>query len=257
MSTLRQLQNDFQSFILRGGDHMEDQVQGTEKLSAETRLDVYYQAYRLRLLEVLEVDFPALQAFVGEERFERIGREYIDAYPSEHFSIRYFGRAMSRFLGVLPYQREPWLAELAAFEWALGEAFDASDTPPLTAKALSAIPLDAWPEVRLHLHPSERRLNFRWHVPAVWQAVDRHETPTPPVRNELAIPWLIWRRDLKNYFRSLQQDEAWALDAISAGLTFGEICEGLGQWMADSEAAVRAARLLTLWVEEGLLVSGK
>jgi hypothetical protein len=257
VSTLRQLQNDFQSFILHGGNYVGDQVQSTEKVSAETRLDVYYQAYRLRLLEALGVDFPALQAFVGTKRFERIGLEYIDAYPSEHFSIRYFGRAMSRFLGALPYRREPWLAELASFEWALGEAFDAPDALPLTAKALSAIPLTAWPELRLHLHPSVRRLNFRWHVPAVWQAVDRHETPTPPVRNEPPMPWLIWRRDLKNYFRSLQQDEAWALDAIRAGLTFGEICEGLGQWMVDREAAVRAARLLRLWVEEGLLVSGE
>ena len=102
-----------------------------------------------------------------------------------------------------------------------------------------------------------RRLDLDWHVPAVWQAVDRHEAPVVPSKNASPVPWLIWRRDLKNYFRSLKQDEAWALDAARAGSPFGEICEGLCEWMADSEATVRSASLLKLWIEEGLLVSGE
>jgi hypothetical protein len=252
MSALQRLQKDFQSFILQGGGHMNPQVIDTAKVSAETRLDVYYQAYRLRLLEALGVDFPALLGLLGKERFARLGREYIDAYPSGHFSIRYFGRAVSRFLADT-HRDEPWLAELAAFEWALGSALDAADDPPLTEKALNGIPASDWPELRFHLHPSAQRLDFNWHVPAVWLAVDRHETPTAPARNETPMPWLIWRRDLRNYFRSLNTDEAWMLDAIRSGQTFGDICEGLCHWHNEDDVATRAASLLKLWVEEDLL----
>ena len=37
------------------------------------------------------------------------------------------------------------------------------------------------------------------------------------------------------------------------GLTFGEICEGLCQWIAEDNAGVHAASLLKGWITTGLI----
>lgn len=233
---------------------MEHEVVGTDKVSARVRLEIYADAYRLRLIEALATDFPALQTLVGEERFATLGRAYIDAHPSEHFSLRYFGRHMHRFLATaLP--SEPWLAELAAFEWALGEAFDAADGSALTAERVGAVPPTEWPGMRLCLHPSVRRLDLRWNVPRIWQAVDQQESPEIGMPQEHEISWLVWRRDLRVYYRSLGEDEAWALEQAAAGRTFGELCEGLCTWFSEAEVPAHAAGLLKGWVTEGLLAT--
>jgi len=256
MNTLRRLQNHFQSYVLYGDGGIQSQVIGTPRVSAKVRLDIYAEAYRLRLLEALQTDFPALRVLVGHEEFSKLGRAYIDSHPSHHFSIRYFGRHMSQFLAAtLPYRDEPWLAEMAVFEWVLGEVFDAADAAVLTVEQVSAIPAAEWAAMYLCFHPSVRRLSLRWNVPALWQAIDRYETPGTLKENQTPLPWLLWRRELKTYFRSISPEEFWAIEAAQTEKSFGAICGGLCQWIPESEVALHAAGLLRRWVTDGLLVS--
>jgi Putative DNA-binding domain len=253
---LRELQEHLQSYILQGDTHIENQIVTTGRLTARLRLDIYAAAYRLRLLEALEADFPALYALVAKEEFSKLGEGYIQAYPSHSFSLRHFGGHLSAFLASTPpYCHKPWLAEMAGFEWALGEAFDAADSPiTLTIADISAVPPIYWAEMRLCLQPSVQRLDLHWNVPLLWKTIDRQETPGTPVESKIPIPWVLWRQELKNYFRSLKEDEAWAVDTALAGETFGAICEGLCRWHQDTEVARQAARLLQRWVTEGWLI---
>ena len=55
MNPLRNLQSDFQSFLLDGGEHILDRVAGTPRAGAQTRLGIYYDAYRLRLNHVAKI----------------------------------------------------------------------------------------------------------------------------------------------------------------------------------------------------------
>ena len=128
-------------------DDMLAQVSADARPSAAARLAIYANGYRLRLLEALDTDFSALHTLAGDELFEQIGRAYIDAHPSEHFSIRYFGQHLSAFLAqTAPYTETPVLAEMAALEWALTLAFDAADDPVLTEASLAMLPAESWPE---------------------------------------------------------------------------------------------------------------
>lgn len=127
MNPLQSLQSDFQSFLLRGDEAMFARVTGTAKVSAQQRLAVYYDAYRLRLLEALDANYPVLHTWIGDEEFEQLGLAYLDAHPSRHFSIRYFGHRLPEFLTTEPYCDRRYLSEMAALEWALSEAFDAAD----------------------------------------------------------------------------------------------------------------------------------
>ncbi len=48
-------------------------------------------------------------------------------------------------------------------------------------------------------------------------------------------------------------DEAFALDALLRGETFGAICEGLTEWIDAQNVAVHAAGLLRQWLTDGLI----
>lgn len=287
MSALAGLQADFQAFLLDGHGRMLGRVAGTAKVSAERRLAIYYDAYRLRLLEALASNYPVLRAWLGEDQFEDIGIAYIAAHPSRHFSIRWFGHRLPEFLATTPpWEDKPGVAEMAALEWALSEAFDAQDGAVMRVADMAAIPAGAWPGMRLRLHPSVRRLDLRWNVPLVWKAVnrsldeanssdgcrgkasntpaaDREPREVRPAAGEIPAltendhlqAWLVWREDLKTWFRSLSVDEAWALDAAKAGEDFAAICEGLLEWNDAQNVARHAAGLMKQWIGDGI-VSG-
>jgi Putative DNA-binding domain len=252
---LRMLQQEFQSYILRRDEYVVRRIEGTRRVGNRTRLGIYAEAYRLRLLEALRVDFPALHTLAGDDGFERIGRAYIDAFPSEHYSIRYFGRQMSAFLAHdIRFRDTPVFAEMAAFEWALGLSFDAADDVSVAVEAVGAIPGEAWPDLRLCLHPSVQRLDLRWNIPGLWKAIQEEQAPQPPVVADQPRAWVIWRRDLQSYFRSVPVVEARALDALGEGQCFAELCADLCEWIEEEQVAAHAAQLLRRWVSDGLIV---
>ena len=264
MNPLASLQSDFQSFLLRREESLLDRVSGTAKVDAQTRVAIYYDAYRLRLLEALDANYPVLHAWIGDDEFEQLGLAYLDAHPSRHFSIRYFGHRLPEFLGTETYRERPYLAEMATLELALSEAFDAADDSLVKIEDMAGISPDAWPTMRFRFHASMRRLNLRWNVPTIWNPINRNieaekndEEPTAevpaPAAEEYPRSWLIWREALKTYFRSLPVDEAWAIDTAVAGGTFAEICEGLVEWIDAQNVAVHAAGLLKQWITNGLI----
>jgi hypothetical protein len=256
MSPLKGLQADFKSFLLRGDERMLGRVVGSAKVSAPRRLAIYYDAYRLRLIEALDSNYPVLHAWMGDDEFEQLGLAYLEAHPSTHFSIRYFGHRLSEYLASAEnYRGKPYLAEMAALEWAMSEAFDAPDSPVVGLDAMASIPPEAWPEMRMALHASVRRLDLRWNVPAIWKTIKEEQAPGEPAAGKWPQPWLVWRQDLKIFFRSLSVDEAWAIDAVRQDETFASICEGLVEWIDAQNVALHAAGLLKRWMIDGMITS--
>ena len=251
---LRDLQACFQAHVLQGDKSMLAQVSSDARPSAAARLAIYANAYRLRLLEALSTDFPAIHTLVGDDMFEQIGRAYIDAHPSTHYSIRYFGQHLGTFLAnTPPYRETPVLSEMATLEWALTLAFDAKDDSVVGEESLATLPADAWPRMRLRFHASLQRHHFCWNVPELWSAIDRQRTPEPPSAYPQPRAWLIWRRELQNYYRPLEDTEAWALDCLRDGADFAALCTGLCAHVEPAEVGMLAAGYLKGWVRAGLV----
>lgn len=257
MKHLERLQHDFQHSLLADDSrHVLPAITAAGRAGPGRQLSVYTNAYRSRLREVLELDYPVLAAALGEQSFDELAFAYIDACPSQGYSLRSFGTRLADFLGTQPdYHRTPVLAELAGFEWALGRAFDAADTPLVTIQAMADIEPDSWPRLRLVFHPGVQRRDFDWNTPALWQAY-KSEMPIPEVqKNPAPEPWLIWRRDLSVHFRSLENHEPLLLDQAMQGETFEKLCETLGHAIPGNEVPLLAASTLKRWVCDGL-VSG-
>jgi len=252
---LRRLQRDLQSHLLGEPSAIADAIADAPPLSVADRLGIYRNAYRVRLIEALDNTYPVLHAVLGDEIFSALGEEFVAAHRSVHRSIRWYGSELSEFLRQrAPYAEQPILAELALLEWTLAEVFDAADAEPKPRSALSGVDASAWSELQFEFHPSLRRLHLHWNTAAVWKAMSREETPPDPACAEHPVPWLLWRQNLQNYFRSMAADEAAALDAALRGANFGEICEALGEWLPDDEIPLRAAGLLGTWADSGIII---
>jgi len=256
MSTLTRVQGDFQDYMLRGATAVQQHIIGSARVPVATRLAIYGGAYGSRLAEALENNFPALAKLLGETDFRTLAADYIHTHDSPFFSIRYYGDALPRFLASHEdYVAAPVLAELARWEWTLCAVFDAADAEPVGAAALTGVAPAEWAELRFEFHPSVRRLALRWNVPQLWKALtDEGERPELSVVAE-PVEWLLWRRDLRTYFRSLAAGEAAALDAARAGSSFGELCELLAGTSGSERAPAEAAALLAGWLGAGLLVA--
>ena len=254
MSALLELQREFQRHVLRPAQRMQRRVVSTPKAGAAVRLAVYANGYRARLAEVLGNDFEALRALLGAEAFDMAARAFIAARPSKFANLRWYGGELAGFLArAQPWKRRPVLAELAAFEWAIGLAFDALDAEVVSVDAVARLPAAVWPNMKLRLHPSVQLIALRTNAPGIWRAA-RDAKPLPRAsRGARPRAWLVWRKELTPFYRPLTADEAWALDASSNGRSFGVLCEGLRRHVGDARAAQRAAQLLKGWLAEALV----
>ncbi|MGE0424034.1 MAG: putative DNA-binding domain-containing protein [Reyranellaceae bacterium] len=261
MSALGTLQAEFAAWM-RGtpepADALRARVLDTQKADRDTLLAVYRDAYALRLIEALTTDYPGLLAMAGPADFDLMARAYIAAHPSTHPSVRWFGRDVADFLArTPPFSTTPAAADMARFEWALGEAFDAADAEPLGFEQLAAAPPDAWESLRLAFVPSLRRVTLAYQAPQAFQRRDAVAPGDLEVPAEAgAVDWLIWRpaADTDAQFRSMARDEAAALDAMGAGAQFPAMCATLARHVGEPDAAAgRAAGLLRAWLEAGLI----
>lgn len=255
MTTLADLQSDFQAFLLGRANGLKARVRRSSKANESVLLNVYRHAYRARLAENLGNDFPVLMKLLGEGRFDEMTHAYSDAHPSRHRSARWFGEELGRFLAdARPYADEPALAEMAVFEWAQAGAFDAADSVVFDLERLTAIPVKCWPSLRFRFGSSLRRLSLVFDTPSRWLALAKGE-PGTVLQDAEPHPaeWLIWRVGLDVRFRELEAGEAWALDAAMAGADFAAICEGLCRWAEADQAAFRAAGIVKGWIETALV----
>lgn len=218
----------------------------------EARLGIYHYAYRSRLADALRDSYEHTAAYLGAEAFGRIAAAYVEAHPSRHANIRWYGAGFADWLG-RRHAGAPEVAELAGIDWALRCAFDGPDAAPLDLAGLAALGADDWEALRLQLHPTARRLQLRHNTIALWHALDGDLTPPPPVREPEPVELLVWRRGEQPHFRSLAPVEAAALGFVASGRSFGETCATLAATFPGTDIAVEAGTILRRWVQEELL----
>jgi hypothetical protein len=251
---LRQLQREMQRALLGEERAIEAHIADTPPLTKEARLGIYRHAYVTRLVEALREYYPVLYQILGDEDFDALGAVFVRAHPSVHRSIRWYGRELAAFLQAeSPFAEQPILAEIASFEWRLAESFDSADSDILDRGTVAGLAPGEWADLAFRFHPSVQQLTLEWNTVAVWKAVSAEESPPTPRRSSDAVEWLIWRRDLENYFRSIDSVEATALDAALAGRNFAQICDALALELPEEEVPLRAASLIATWLDSGLL----
>jgi len=257
MSHLRDLQLRFQEYLIDGSQDIEQDIISTENALAEHRLGTYYNAYRIRLIDCLAVDYSALEKLIGREAFENIALDYLQNFPSNHPSVRWFGQNLPAYLSdIYKGDENEFLSELARYEWAQTMVFDAADsTQLLQLEDMAAVPADAWPGLKFKFKPALVWLDLHWNVPLIENALDTDTEVPQKQRDDFPLRWMLWRRDMKIQWRSLEVHEAWAIEQAASGANFAAICEGLLEWIDEQQVALVAAGFLKQWVGDQLVMN--
>tara|TARA_B100000427_G_scaffold313332_1_gene305592 strand:+ start:651 stop:1436 length:786 start_codon:yes stop_codon:yes gene_type:complete len=250
---LRKIQSLFQDRLLIGSTDLPAHLTGGGPF-----LKVYENAYEARLLEVMGEDFPAVHTLLGDDEFAAAATDFVREHPSRERSIRWLGAQFPNWLGETPpWSDAPVLADMAAFEWALGLAFDAPDVDAVSFDRLAAVAPNAWPGLGFQFHPSLTVVDLRHDVAPFQQAVARDEEPSVAPRHfACARTVAVWRdpQSLIVRYRDLSPSEALALNLVRDGETFQALCEALAEDGLDDAAPQQAAVFLRDWVEAGWLV---
>jgi hypothetical protein len=257
MSTLLELQRSFQRHVVAGDAKIASQVLETERVPVATRLAIYSNAYRLRLIEALGDSYSRLRELVGDEAFDALARRYIELNPSPYRSIRWFGDQMPALLAS-EYSSQPWLHELARWQWEAALAFDGPNATPVTLDAFASVAPERWPQLTFAFHPTLQRLELATNAVALFKALSAEDLSTPDIpAPQVGEPraWVIWRKKLATNFRSLEPAEAAALDSVIAGNTFQEMCERLCEHLDADAVPGAAASYLKGWASDEMITS--
>jgi hypothetical protein len=231
-------------------------VRADRGLAPEARLGVYAHAYAARLEETLRGDFGALAAALGDDAFHDLVLTYLMACPPFRPSLREAGARLAAHLASEPFagifaRRCAHAADLARLEWAMAEAFFASDAPVLARDDLARVPPDAFAELRFAFSPSLQLLDCAWPVHAARAAFDAGASPPALAAAPAAIA--VWRHDERVRYRALAPLEAAALAAARAGASFGEVCARIAEEDVEERVPALAAGFLATWLADGLL----
>ncbi|WDE03815.1 putative DNA-binding domain-containing protein [Thalassomonas viridans] len=255
-TSLEKLQQQMIDYLLCDDEAICNKIVSQGAIDNHTRLDIYKNAYRMRLKETLDTDHDILGLYLGDELFEQMVNGYIDLYPSRYTSLRQYADNLPEFLATQPpFADFPLLSELARFERLLLTAFDAADVTRFTLEDIQDIAHEQWPGLVFHFHPSVQLAHMHWNSVESWQALKTGQAPDPAREHKSC--WLLWRnRDRLTEFRSISEEEASLFHMILAGENFSALCEFLLQNHDGSEndnVTTVALNYLSGWIEQGLL----
>jgi hypothetical protein len=202
MSTLLELQAQLRRAVL-GGDAAEivAAIRG-DGLDPAARVGIYRNHAFATLGASLQETFPVVCRLVDKRFFAYAAHEYLREHPPHSRCLAEYGAGFADFLvDFEPCKALPYLADVARFEWALNIAATLREAPPLSPRALAAVPADKAGYVGLHLQPSARYLASPWPVDAIWRANQQNEVPAVDLTSggtnleiRLAGDTVTWRR---------------------------------------------------------------
>lgn len=200
-------------------------------------LRVHHDTWFFGLVEALRGAYPVTEAMVGAPAFKALCRDYVRAHPLNTACLNAYGDRMARFLRD---RDPPWLADLAAFEWATTIAHHAEDAAPCGFEELLA------PDAHCALHPSAQVL---WLEFDVMRLQADSKGPPAPLRQSILIG------------RAPDDSVVWLpLSGLEAEFVaridlHGSLFAVLEHMAPDDEEMPRLQGLLARLVQNGFLIS--
>ena len=148
-----------------------------------------------------------------------------------------------------PAQSRPDLREMARLERAMRESYHAADSAPVAPEALSQIPEDALPQLRMGFAPSLRLIRSRYPLYDIWAA----NMANGPAPRAAAQSVLITRPEFDPVPDPLGTDDAAILDALIAGAPLGQALRRAAPGYDVSALLLRLLQrraLISLTIEE-------
>jgi len=234
-------------------------VTRSSRLSAIERLDIYAEAYWLRLVEVMANEYPTTRDAMGERAFDAACRAYLARHPSTERLLLGLSAKFPDFLARrLRGKRGAALAvSLARIERAMEDVFDAPAGELLSPAAMAALPAAAWGRMRLELTPAMRLLALDCDANSHMTALRSRRSASRPRPRPAWV--LVHRHGLRVLRTSLTREQYALLRLLGRGVPIGRAIA-----RSCRDLRVSADRLPALlsgwfrdWAATGLFVAAR
>ncbi len=221
--TLAELQKTLSSVINGSASSRENALAESwidlagQTISAKDRLDVYVDAWFMRLEESLAEDFPKVRARFKSGEWEALLRDYFAQSPSQSFTLARAGDAFPAFLSE-KLQVPKWLADIALFEKALYKALSARDVDVWNVAELQTFDEEKLEALSFDLQPSVTLIESKWNV----FDPDVEFGSNPDLIDSFVV---VYRDGFTPTSRSVAADEFEFLRQIANKATLGELAQ--------------------------------
>jgi hypothetical protein len=230
---------------------IEDVITASHQQTSRERFNVYANAYQARLVECLREEFATLCKFLEQDVFDGLANAYLQAHPSQSYTLADLGRRFPQFMQQAAAALEDdnsedseqttsgtqFLIELATLERLYAEVFDGpgiEGLPLITPNDLKNIQPDVWPQVRFEPVPCLRLMEFHFPVHEFITAC-RHGTE-PPVPEPRPTYLAVTRRQYIVRRVSLTGQQYQLLSLLSQGERLGSALEIVAASCEDFES---------------------
>lgn len=192
---------------------------------------VYHQGFFLRARDAMKDFFPTMAFILEDAGMEALVADYLEHFPSTHYSINYIGRNFEAYLRQhkLPADfgvEAAVLADLAAFEWTRMEVMMAPDGPsPVGIGCLAELGEEQWAQLRIIFTPQAIVLDLDYDIASVWHTVERGEIP--PIPEETVQTILFYRDDLDVAHEVIPEREGMAFRLAQEGRPLWDVCQAM------------------------------
>jgi hypothetical protein len=173
-SGLRDLQRGFAEAIFSQDAPIPATVRKASGKACLSRFGVYRNNVVASLIGAIGSRYPACRAILWPETFDGAARLYIMSEPPRSPVMLHYGDSFPSFLRRIgDGAATDYAADLAELETARVRAYHAADAEPLQIEAFRRLREDAWPGLRMRLHPSATLLQSRFPIVSAWEAAIR------------------------------------------------------------------------------------
>lgn len=123
-------------------------VSDSPPIAINKRIEIYQQAFEIRMLESLKDDFESVLDKVGDFEFNKIAKQYIALHPSRYASLAEFSKRFPEFVKNISEE----LFEMASVDWIQILSFYAKNMDP--SKLLTVDQVASGAQFRLLTNPS-------------------------------------------------------------------------------------------------------
>ncbi|MCP4598376.1 DNA-binding domain-containing protein [Neptuniibacter sp.] len=250
---LAELQADFQGLVLDRECQGAEWISGSKRgITSKRRLEIYHNAYRIRLIGVLRDTFEHTASYIGDDWFDRLAGSYVEANTSQHSNIGLYGQGFPEHLSeMLEHDQE--VAELAHLDWTLRRAFDGPDADVLTREVLEKLAASGVSVEKFSPVPTLKLCSQRYNTLDIWHAINQDEVPPEVVTLDEPVHLLTWRKGHSPHFRSVSVIEYAALNYLCGGCDLEAIGEGLNADFPDADIVNEFGLMIARWLDDEIL----
>ena len=227
MLSLRNIQSSFAAHLFEDEPGSIIPWIRADGIDPAARLHIYRNNLHEGFQKTLALEYPVIRRLVGNDYFRQLALAFLGCYPSTSGDLHHVGTPFASFLRKrFADTGYPYLADVAALEWAYQECLVAAELDPLDPLTLRDIPAQSYGTLRFTLRPACRLVHSPFPVLRIWE-VNQPEASAEETINLDSGPdfLLLFRNPSGIFFRRIPEDDHRLLAAFTAGKSLDEALE--------------------------------